>query len=82
MGKFSIGTASNRFRKEECSPQTKRQPVMRSLEGVVQDIVATPRETYKGFLALANLRRKLGELEPPRLKTVDNVVETQVRVKC
>jgi hypothetical protein len=49
---------------------------------LTQDIVETPRETYKGFLALPDLRRKLGELEPPRLKTVNNYVETQGRMKC
>jgi hypothetical protein len=69
MGKISIGTANNSLREEECSPQTKRQPVMDSLEDMAQDIVETPRETYKDFLELTASRRKLGELEPPRLKT-------------
>jgi hypothetical protein len=69
------------LRKEECSAQTKRQPVREDNDtpecqlgrkeirlpgreadpytSLAQDIVETPRETYKGFLALTALTEKV-----------------------
>jgi hypothetical protein len=69
--------------KEEFSPQTKRQPVRASKRtALAQDIVETPSETYKGLICdPSSLRIKLGELEPSRLKDLDNAVVMQGGVK-
>jgi hypothetical protein len=45
--KILIGTSMDSLWKEECSAQTKRQRVMGLGMDMAQDIVETPRETYK-----------------------------------
>jgi hypothetical protein len=49
---------------------------------LAQDIVETPRETYKGSICdPTSMRIELGELEPPHLKDSDNAVVMQGGVK-
>jgi hypothetical protein len=60
----------------ECSTQTKRSPVVcfngTHKQATTQDIVETPRETYKGLICdSSSLRIKLGELEPPQPKDLE-----------
>jgi hypothetical protein len=69
------GSSVGNLRKEECSAQTKRQPVVGfneiHVQATAQDIVETPRETYNGIICdPSSPRIKLGELELPRLKTL------------
>jgi hypothetical protein len=75
------------LRKEECSAQTKRQPVRGHMihcdrytyTTLAQDIVETLRETYKCSTLIAE--DELGELKPPRSKDVNNGVVRQDGVK-
>jgi hypothetical protein len=58
------------IRMDECSAQTKRSPVAgfndtTHKQVASQDIVETPRETYKGLICdPSSLMIKLGELKP------------------
>jgi hypothetical protein len=72
---------------DECNVQTKHSPVAgfndpTHKQAAAQDILETHRENFKGLISdPSSPRIKLGELEPPRLKALNNVMRIQVAVK-